>query len=112
IDVMLNENTEGLKEVVINAEKISKNEKARSYSSSTITSDKLLKGGYINVIQALQGTVAGLSYEGPSDKSGQFFIRGQSALNHVEPLFIYDGVPTERSDIMSINIFDIEKIEI
>ncbi|WP_100615312.1 TonB-dependent receptor plug domain-containing protein [Confluentibacter citreus] len=112
IDVILNENTEALKEVVINAEKISKNEKARSYSSSTITSDKLLKGGYTNVIQALQGTVAGLSYQGPDDKSGQFYIRGQSSFNHVEPLFIYDGVPTERSDIMNINIFDIEKIEV
>jgi tetratricopeptide (TPR) repeat protein len=112
IDVILYENTEALKEVIVNAEKISRKEKARSYSSSVITSDKLLKGGYINVIQALIGTVAGLSYQGPSDKAGQFYIRGQSALNHVEPLFLYDGVPTERSDIMSINIFDIEKIEV
>lgn len=103
IDVILYENTEALKEVVVNAVKISKEERSKSYASTVITSDKLLKGGYTNIFQALQGTVAG--YSGG-------LIRGGTTLGGTPPLFVVDGVPTDASFVESIIINDVEKVEV
>lgn len=114
INIVLKENTESLKEVVVNAEKIDRKEKARSYSSSVITSDKLIKGGYTNIIQALQGTVAGLSI-----REDSVFLRGGIQIididgkpKNVPPLVIYDGLPLEVSDLETLNFYDIGEIEV
>ncbi|WP_100615310.1 carboxypeptidase-like regulatory domain-containing protein [Confluentibacter citreus] len=115
IDVVLNEDPEKLEEVVVNADKISREQKSRTYSSTTITSDKLIKGGYTDIIQALQGTVAGLVI-----REDDIFLRGGIQIidpitgipKNVPPLFIYDGMPLEFEDIKNINFYDIEEIEV
>jgi tetratricopeptide (TPR) repeat protein len=115
IDIVLKENTESLKEVIVNAEKISRKEKARSYSSSVITSDKLIKGGYTNLTQALQGTVAGLYIHDDIEKGGVYLRGGTQASPgsaNIPPLFIYDGMPLEFHELSSINFYDIGEIEV
>ncbi|WP_100615311.1 carboxypeptidase-like regulatory domain-containing protein [Confluentibacter citreus] len=92
VDIVLRQNTETLKEVVVNAEKISIKEKAKSYSSSLITSDKLIKGGFTDIDQALQ--VHGRNWRGGA------------------PLLIYDGMPLDFQDRNIINFYEISTIEV
>ncbi|PKQ46567.1 carboxypeptidase-like regulatory domain-containing protein [Confluentibacter flavum] len=104
VDIVFKENIETLKEVVVNVEKISRKEKAKSYASTVITSDKLIKGGYTNVMQALQGTVAG--FHGG-------FIRGGTTFEGTPPLYILDGAPTDIGFLENnININEVEKVEV
>ncbi|MFV7236972.1 SusC/RagA family TonB-linked outer membrane protein [Flavobacterium sp. ZB4R12] len=69
-----------------------------------------------NIMQALQGRVAGLFVEKSGDPSGsnsRILIRGVSTLGNTDPLYVIDGVPTVRPEVFaSLNPSAIESIQV
>lgn len=78
-----------------------------------IASQSLSSG---NVMQALQGNVAGLYVTksgNPSGASDQILIRGVNTLGDTHPLYIIDGVPTTRAEVFAaINPGAIESVQV
>ena len=78
-----------------------------------IASQSLSSG---NVMQALQGNVAGLYVTksgNPSGASDQILIRGVNTLGDSHPLYIIDGVPTTRAEVFAaINPGAIESVQV
>lgn len=78
-----------------------------------IASQSLSSG---NVMQALQGNVAGLYVTksgNPSGASDQILIRGVNTLGDTKPLYIIDGVPTTRPEVFAaINPGAIESVQV
>lgn len=63
---------------------------------------------YSNILQYLQGRVAGLTVSG-----NNVTIRGPSSLmGSDEPLFLYDGIPVDKETILSISMSDVDKVEV
>lgn len=118
IDVVLEQIPENLEQVVVSGQKkVTRKERSRSYASTVITSEQIAQGNYINVIQALQGKVAGLNISpssgtGGPDSSVSFSIRGGTSLKGMSPMFFYDGMPVDSDFLYSINVNDIESIEV
>ncbi len=69
-----------------------------------------------NVMQALQGNVAGLFVTksgNPSGASDQILIRGVNTLGDSHPLYIIDGVPTTRAEVFAaLNPGSIESVQV
>ena len=67
-----------------------------------------------NMMQSLQGNVAGLQMavgSGQPGQSGTIRIRGKSSLDKKqEPLYIIDGKPAKEEDFRKLNPKDIEKV--
>ncbi|MEN7548487.1 SusC/RagA family TonB-linked outer membrane protein [Rapidithrix thailandica] len=83
-------------------------------SVGTVGSEELLKGPVNNVMQGLQGKVAGVNVflnSGSPTSSPRILIRGLGTINSSSsPLFVVDGVVME--DIQFLNPNDIESMEV
>jgi TonB-dependent SusC/RagA subfamily outer membrane receptor len=64
-------------------------------------------GGAMTVLDMLQGRVAGVVVSG-SGSNASVRIRNSNS----EPTFLLDGVPVDKDFITSINIFDVETIDV
>jgi outer membrane receptor protein involved in Fe transport len=75
--------------------------------------DVVLKGSQLpvppsgNILEVLQGRVAGLQIHRRGFNDFQAVIRGQG-----QPLYLIDGMPVDPSALSSINAFDVDRIEI
>lgn len=69
-----------------------------------------------NVMQALQGRVAGLYIEkdgSPNGSNGRILIRGANTLGNNDPLYVIDGIPTTRPEVFqNMNPANIESIQV
>ena len=103
-----------LNEVVIKAKKFVEPDARKIYSNpdATIKVDFSNSAGAMNVLQILQGRVAGVQVRGSgNDMSVQ--IRGASTFSgDIEPLFLVDGMPTSKDYVMSIPVADVDAIEV
>ncbi|WP_210420753.1 SusC/RagA family TonB-linked outer membrane protein [Chitinophaga sp. XS-30] len=90
-----------LGEVVVTAMGIKKEKKELGYSVQDIKSDELLKNKDPNLINSLNGKIAGLSITnsgGAPGSSASIVIRGGTSLERDnQPLFIIDGMPMDNS---------------
>lgn len=92
-----------LSEVVVTALGISRDKKALAYTAQTITADELNKNKQINVVNALQGKVAGAQISSTGGAPGQgasIRIRGINSIDpdrSNEPLFVVDGILMDNS---------------
>ena len=66
-----------------------------------------MASGYMSVLDMLQGRVAGVSVMG-SGMNAVVSIRG----NRGEPLFVLDGMPVDKALITSLNVYDVESIDV
>ena len=88
-----------LDEVVVTALGISRETKALGYAVEEIESDQIVKTEQNNLVNALQGQVAGVQVTSAGGGPGQgsrIIIRGINSLDpsaNNEPLFVIDGVP-------------------
>ncbi|WP_428656371.1 SusC/RagA family TonB-linked outer membrane protein [Runella sp.] len=132
IDVSLAPSAENLKEVVVTALGIKREEKSLGYSVGKIDSKELNRVAQENVLNAMAGKVAGVtvSSTGGTGSSVSMVIRGATSLgSDNQPLFVVDGVPIantlnnisqvgtdNRADfgnsISSLNPDDIESVSI
>jgi TonB-dependent SusC/RagA subfamily outer membrane receptor len=68
--------------------------------------------GYINVIDLLRGRVAGVQVLGGM-MNPTVVIRGAANFSgFVEPLFLLDGMPVDKSTILSISVMDVDRIDV
>jgi TonB-linked SusC/RagA family outer membrane protein len=101
-------NSGSLGEVVVTAMGISRNAKSLGYSTTTLKSEEILKARETNVINSLEGKVAGVkitTQSGTTGGSSKVVIRGVSTLNNIaspgngQPIFVIDGLPIDNSTI-------------
>lgn len=107
LNVVLNPDAIALEDVVVTGyQTISKERSAGSYA--VVTSEKIQQKMQVNVMDRLEGTVAGLN-----TNRGKLEIRGVATLNkdYATPLYVVDGVPFEGA-IESINPGDIVNVSI
>ncbi len=108
INVVLKTALFDVDEVVVTALGISKETKSLGYSVTSVNSDELTKGADKNMLNALQGKVAGVnitSASGAPGASTRIMVRGVSSLSGSnQPLFVVDGVPVNNSQSGSSSI--------
>lgn len=105
IDVIMALDESNLEEVVVTALGIEKSAKSLGYATSTVKSDELTINRTPNVMNALQGKVAGVSISalgsGPGGTS-KIRIRGQSSISgQNNPLIVVNGVPIDNTNFGS-----------
>lgn len=113
LQFVLEEDTELLDEVVVvGYGTIKKNDLVGSVGS--VNTEKLVMKGTPSLMEALQGSVAGVNITQSNSRTGGSFdieIRGKSSLNsNTTPLYVVDGVICD--DIQWLNQQDIERIDI
>ena len=103
LDVMLQSAQSNLDAVVVTALGIKREVKTLGYASQQITSDQLVQSQQSNLLNALQGKVAGVTISSAGGGPGQgtsILIRGINSLSpdgNSQPLFVIDGMPIDNS---------------
>lgn len=105
-----------LEEVVVKAKKEIDNNNGRTlYSNADAT---IQVGGnnaynsYQNVLDLIRGRVAGVQVTGDISNP-TVVIRGAANFSGaVEPLFLLDGMPVDKSQILSIPVADVDKVDV
>ncbi|WP_109833345.1 SusC/RagA family TonB-linked outer membrane protein [Reichenbachiella versicolor] len=114
IDVMMEEDIESLKEVVVTGYTTQSREKVTS-SIATVDTKQALKLPVANATEALQGRVTGVTVVSgaqPGD-APLVRIRGYGSTGNNDPLYIVDGVQLPSSGaIRAINSKDIKEITV
>ncbi|MEM1340431.1 MAG: SusC/RagA family TonB-linked outer membrane protein [Bacteroidota bacterium] len=115
INVQMEQDAEALEEVVVQGYRTS-SKATSSIAASTVTSETLINRPNANVIQTLQGQVAGLSITASSGQPGappRVNLRGVGSLTgNTDPLYIIDGVPTDANAFRSLGNNDIESVTV
>ncbi len=111
IDVALSGADETLNEVVVTAIGIERNKRTLGYSFQEVKGDAIAQKSEPNVLNALQGKVAGVNIVGGSGSPGastNINIRGISSFTGSnQPLFVIDGIPVSNDvDRTSTGVFD------
>ena len=88
-----------INEVVVTALGVKKERKALGYSVTEVKGEELTQAREVNVLNSLEGKVAGLnvsSVAGGPGASSNVIIRGVSSLSQTnQPLYVINGVPVE-----------------
>ncbi|NBB21898.1 SusC/RagA family TonB-linked outer membrane protein [Runella sp. CRIBMP] len=98
IDVVLQEDTKTLSEVVVTALGIKREEKSLGFAAQTINANVVVDAKTNNWANTLSGKVAGLNIQGVGGGpmgSARITLRGESSLNleNNQALIVVDGVP-------------------
>ncbi len=110
--VIMRENTQALKEVVVTG--YTSQRKADLTGAVAVVNVKETKTVPVtDPMQALQGKVAGMTITNSGDPASDatIQIRGIGTMNDNSPLYVIDGVPTKNS-LHSLNANDIESIQV
>ncbi|MDR1556088.1 MAG: TonB-dependent receptor [Tannerellaceae bacterium] len=113
LNVVLNEDTQNLSEVVVVGYG-TQQKKDITGSVAVVDTKDLLKASGSSASQQLQGKAAGV-YIGSSGAPGSqtmVRIRGINTINDNGPLYVIDGVSSRNSDLSSINPNDIESLQV
>jgi len=100
INVTLVEGVE-VNKVVVTALGLSREEKALGYATQEVSGDDINKAREVNVVNSLQGKVAGVQITGSSNLGGssRIVIRGAGSITgNNQPLFVVDGVPLDNAN--------------
>jgi TonB-linked SusC/RagA family outer membrane protein len=90
----------GLEGLVVTALGVQREKRSLGYSVQEITGEDLSTVPEINVINSLQGTVAGVNVTdaGPTGGTSRIVIRGSNSLTgNNQPLIVVDGMPIDNS---------------
>lgn len=103
INITLDASGSTLNEVVVTALGIKREVRTLGYASQEVTSEQLTQSRQSNVLNALQGKVAGVTISSAGGGPGQgasILIRGVNSLDagkSNQPLFVIDGLPVDNS---------------
>ena len=111
INIRLKKQDVELKEVVVTALGIVRDKRSLSYATQNLKAEQIADRGSINLINALQGKISGVSITGASGAAGastNINIRGITSFNgNNQPLFVVDGIPISNDvDRTSNSLFD------
>lgn len=108
INILLRPEIYRVDEVVVTALGISKETKSLGYAVSAVDNEELTEAGDKNILDALQGKIAGVnisSASGAPGSSTRIMVRGVSSLSGSnQPLFVIDGVPVNNTQTGSSSI--------
>ncbi|MDR2809966.1 MAG: SusC/RagA family TonB-linked outer membrane protein, partial [Tannerellaceae bacterium] len=113
LNVVLNEDTQNLSEVVVVGYG-TQQKKDITGSVAVVDTKELLKSSGSSASQQLQGKAAGV-YIGTSGVPGSqtmVRIRGINTVNDNGPLYVIDGVSTRNQDLSTLNPNDIESMQV
>ncbi len=101
IDVSMKADVRSLDEIVITALGIQKESKKLGYSVTSVRADELVTQRTTNVMESLEGKVAGLNITPPAAGAGssmQIRLRGQAAFAGANnaPLIVINGLPIDQ----------------
>ena len=130
-NIVMQEETQTIDEVVVTALGIKREKRSLGYSTTTVGGDEFTQARDLNMGNALSGKVPGLSVTGNSTGIGgssRVVIRGNASLTgNNQPLYVVDGVPFDNTNLGSagqwggmdmgdglsnINADDIESIQV
>ena len=109
LDVILATAASDLDEFIVTAFGISQEKKSLGYSAQSIDSEAITTSKQPNIVNALQGQVAGVQVTnsgGAPGQSARIIIRGINSLDpnaDNQPLFVVDGVPVDNSTVEAGN---------
>lgn len=84
------------------------NSSLHSHADQVVFFDRINTAGYNNILDVLKGRVAGFTGNGESSN-----LRGFSSITQSnEPLYLIDDVPVSVETINSMNVEDVERVEI
>ena len=97
------EEGEVLEEIVVTAGGLERNKARLGYAIQNVNSDEVTNAKEVNLVDALNSKVAGVtvvSSSGSPGASSNIRIRGSSSINGSnDPLFVVDGVPIDNSSV-------------
>lgn len=103
LKIGLSSESHNLDEVVVTALGISRSEKSLGYAATQVDASDIERARTTNVMEALQGKVAGLQIQTTSSDPGMannVSIRGLGSINGSnQPLYVVDGVPISNSSL-------------
>ncbi len=112
-NIVLNEDTETLDEVVVVGYGVQKKSVVTA-AMSKVSADELNVGTPTSVSDVLKGKISGVAITAESGQPGtssKIRIRGTGTVNDSDPLYIIDGMPSNNG-IDYLNPSDIESIEV
>ncbi len=98
IDVVLDEDSDQLDEIVVTALGIKKTRKSLTYAAQDINAAELNTVKQTNPMNSLSGKVAGLNVTRSSSGTGgsvKVVLRGNSSIGNNQPLYVVDGIPLQ-----------------
>ncbi|MDF9801158.1 TonB-linked SusC/RagA family outer membrane protein [Catalinimonas alkaloidigena] len=105
VNVELITDAQQLSEVVVTALGIQREERSLGYSVQEINTQGLEEARETNIVNSLQGKVAGVQIAGSAGNIGgssRILIRGASSVSgNNQPLFVVDGTPIDNSNFNS-----------
>ena len=105
VNVELLTDAQQLSEVVVTALGIQREERSLGYSVQEISTQGLNEARETNIVNSLQGKVAGVQIAGSSGNIGgssRILIRGANSVSgNNQPLFVVDGTPIDNSNFNS-----------
>jgi TonB-linked SusC/RagA family outer membrane protein len=107
LDIVLQENNEALREVVVTALGIKKEKARLGYATQEISGEPLKKATESNVVNNLKGRIAGLQI----NSAPTLFENSEILLRGAKTLVVIDGIPTE-TDFWNISADDIESVNV
>ncbi|MDP3469373.1 MAG: SusC/RagA family TonB-linked outer membrane protein [Daejeonella sp.] len=115
INVSLVESSTSLSEVVVTALGIQRESKSLTYATQGVSAEELTETRTLNVVNALQGKVAGMSIETAGTGLGgqaRVVLRGNRSISgNSSPLYVVDGVPMS-TNIANFSPDNIESINV
>lgn len=97
VSIKLSSSSTQLNETIVTGNAIKREKRSLGYSSTTVGSDELGKGGSVSPINSLAGKVAGVNVTSTSNSPGsssRIVLRGGSSiLGNNQALIVVDGVP-------------------
>lgn len=101
LDIILEEDTKKLAEVVVTAFGIERQKRELGYSTEKVKGETVLRSNSPNLVNSLAGRMAGVNVTQPNGVEGgttRFVIRGNNNITgDNQPLIIVDGVPLENA---------------
>ena len=100
MEVVLEPQALGLEGIVVTALGVQREKRSLGYSVQDISGAQLTEVPEINLVNSLQGRIAGVhvTAAGPTGGSSRIVIRGASSIaGDNQPLFVVDGVPVDNS---------------
>lgn len=115
LNVTLDNSVAALTQVVVTALGITRKEESLTYAVKSVDGDEINKAKEVNVVNALQGKVAGVTITKNANGLGgdsKVLMRGnRSITGNNQPLYIIDGVPLSGS-IGMLNTDDIKSMTV
>lgn len=116
LSVKLSTDTKALNEVIVTGTGAGTSRKKTAIAVESISSDKLPAAPTASIDQALVGKIAGAqisSVNGNPGAQAQILLRGINTLRSgTAPMILLDGVEVKATDLNSLDLSSIEKIEV